>query len=153
MIGVTNHIATNAVSIAGRAVWWLSGCVEDNGLSRRIPIQTNPFVIGRQSDLSLSLPCLTVSNHHAEIAVDGDLVWLRDLGSTNGTYVNGRRVFSEHALSSGDLVQFGNVIFEIASDSFEVETATISATINTFNTFFLFSIIYTSKKLINIKQT
>ena len=127
MIGVTNHIAANAVRIAGRAVWWLSGCVEANGLSRRIPIQTNPFVIGRQSDLSLSLPCLTVSNHHAEIAVDGDLVWLRDLDSTNGTYVNGRRVFSEHALSSGDLVQFGNVIFEIASDSFEVETATISA--------------------------
>jgi len=118
---------TDPDRVEAPAAWSLSGCIEANGSSRRIPIHRGPFIIGRQSGLSLSLPCLTVSKLHAEIKVDGDLVWLRDLGSTNGTYINGRRVFRESVLSAGDLVQFGNVIFEVASDSCEVETATLCA--------------------------
>ena len=121
----TNSAATNAVRNTGKMVWSLIGCVEDNGLSRRIPIQPNPFVVGRKSGLSLSLPCLTVSKYHAEIVIGPDLILLRDLDSTNGTYVNGCRVLSEIALAVGDLVQFGNVLFEFASDSLEHETATI----------------------------
>lgn len=109
------------------STWSLSGCVEANGTPRRIPITSAPFLIGRQTGLSLSLPCLTVSKKHAEIVLDGDLLWVRDLGSTNGTYVNGRRVYTESTLAAGDLIQFGNVVFEVDADQVAVDTATISA--------------------------
>ncbi len=127
LVKSTDQFGVGTSSIAAGAAWSLSGCVEANGLSRRVPIHVSPFVIGRQCGLSLSLPCLTVSKRHAEIKVDGDTVWLRDLGSTNGTYVNGRRVKGEAVLSSGDLVQFGNVIFEVVSDLCQDLTATLCA--------------------------
>lgn len=48
-----------------------------------------------------------VSSKHAEIRVVGDRVTLHDLGSTNGTFVNGKRVAREQVLTPGDIVAFG----------------------------------------------
>ncbi|HVZ48906.1 MAG TPA: trypsin-like peptidase domain-containing protein [Gemmatimonadaceae bacterium] len=48
-----------------------------------------------------------VSSRHAEVRVAGDRATLHDLGSTNGTYVNGQRVTGERALSDGDVLSFG----------------------------------------------
>lgn len=46
------------------------------------------------------------SSKHAEITIEGEAVWLDDLGSTNGTFVNGERV-TRHALVAGDVIAFG----------------------------------------------
>jgi pSer/pThr/pTyr-binding forkhead associated (FHA) protein len=51
----------------------------------------------------------TVSRHHAEVTRTGDAVTVKDLGSTNGTYVNGVKLDGERTLSPGDYVQFGAV--------------------------------------------
>lgn len=48
-----------------------------------------------------------VSSKHAEIRIVGETVTLRDLGSTNGTFVNGRRLAGEHLLATGDTIGFG----------------------------------------------
>lgn len=48
-----------------------------------------------------------VSGRHAELRVVGDTVTLHDLGSTNGTFVNGQRVSGQRALFEGDLIAFG----------------------------------------------
>lgn len=48
-----------------------------------------------------------VSSRHAEIRIVGSVVTLRDLGSTNGTFVNGKRIAGEHRLSEGDTIAFG----------------------------------------------
>ncbi|MEO8634149.1 MAG: trypsin-like peptidase domain-containing protein [Gemmatimonadales bacterium] len=50
---------------------------------------------------------LDVSGHHAKVIREGDLYLLRDLGSTNGTLVNGKRLTGDHVLVSGDKIRFG----------------------------------------------
>ncbi|HSB55981.1 MAG TPA: FHA domain-containing protein, partial [Gemmatimonadales bacterium] len=50
---------------------------------------------------------LDVSSRHAVVAREGDLYVLRDLGSTNGTFVNGRRLSGDHLLATRDVIRFG----------------------------------------------
>ena len=62
-----------------------------------------------------------VSSKHAEIRIVGSIVTVRDLGSTNGTFVNGNRVTGEQPLADGDLVAFGDtgpkVEYRVTADS------------------------------------
>lgn len=64
------------------------------------------FTIGRASDANLSIPSPRVSRAHAEVAWRDGKAVLRDLGSQNGTTVNGVRV-TEHALKDGDELTIG----------------------------------------------
>jgi EAL domain-containing protein (putative c-di-GMP-specific phosphodiesterase class I) len=100
-----------------QSVWFLSGQVEETGTVRCIPVHTMPFLIGRRSDLALPLPRPTVSTVHAELCEQNGKLILRDLKSTNGTYVNGRRVVSEVELAEDDLVQFADVAFRLRRQS------------------------------------
>lgn len=72
----------------------------------------SPLVLGRA--LSSDLPVLdpTVSRRHAELTVEPNTVTLRDLGSSNGTFVNGDRV-STARLNAGDRIIFGKIVFEL----------------------------------------
>lgn len=92
--------------------WSLSGQIEDSGVVRQIPIASSPFVVGRRSGLGLSLPCQSVSKIHAELRLEADDLLVRDMSSTNGTFVNGNRIWHESSVHAGDLLQFGNVIFQ-----------------------------------------
>ncbi len=49
-----------------------------------------------------------VSSKHAEIRIVGDTVTLKDLASTNGTYMNGQRVTGERVLAEGEVISFGD---------------------------------------------
>ncbi|HWP04004.1 MAG TPA: adenylate/guanylate cyclase domain-containing protein [Gemmatimonadaceae bacterium] len=71
-----------------------------------------PLVLGRA--LSSDLPVMdpTVSRTHAELLVDSGVVSVRDLGSSNGTFVNGVRVTSAR-LVPGDRILFGKMLFEL----------------------------------------
>jgi pSer/pThr/pTyr-binding forkhead associated (FHA) protein len=53
----------------------------------------------------------TISRRHAELSRQGDTITVSDLGSTNGTYVNGVKLTSAAILRPGDQVQFGAVRF------------------------------------------
>jgi EAL domain-containing protein (putative c-di-GMP-specific phosphodiesterase class I) len=98
-------------------VWFLVGPFDSAETVRHLPIYTFPFLIGRRQDLPLSLSCKTVSTVHAEITEVGRKLVIRDLGSTNGTYVNGCRVREPVALAEDDLVQFANLPFRIRMHS------------------------------------
>ena len=63
-------------------------------------------VIGRGSDCGLRVEDATVSKHHARFSTEGG-AWLEDLDSTNGTYVNGRRVEGTTVLRRGDRIALG----------------------------------------------
>ncbi len=68
--------------------------------------------VGREAGLEVSLVGQdTVSRRHAQAERAGDSVTLTDLGSTNGTFVNGVRLTSPVVLQPGDAVQFGSVAF------------------------------------------
>jgi hypothetical protein len=88
-------------------------------LSDDEPVKTLPVErrirIGRQSDNDLVVTDPGVSRHHAEIINTNGTCTLHDLGSTNGTYVNGT-VVSEHALREGDRISLGSTVVEFRRD-------------------------------------
>jgi len=71
----------------------------------RVPL-AGEVVLGRDPGCTVPLPADDVSRHHARIGPDGDGHAVRDLGSTNGTWVNGREV-EAHRLVPGDRVRVG----------------------------------------------
>jgi FHA domain/Domain of unknown function (DUF1707) len=72
------------------------------------------FTIGRSPDCDLTLGDITVSWHHAELRNNGQGWVLADLGSTNGTRVNGWRADSGFTVRAGDWVSFGRSAFRVA---------------------------------------
>lgn len=103
--------------ITANTVWFLVGPFDSAETIRYYPIHSVPFTIGRRSDLSLALSCQTVSGVHAEISEAGSSLVLRDLSSTNGTYVNGQRISKPVVLRPDDLVQFANMAFRVRQQS------------------------------------
>ncbi|MEU0331942.1 DUF1707 and FHA domain-containing protein [Streptomyces sp. NPDC006193] len=79
------------------------------------PTHTHPLRIGRDPANGLRLNHETVSRLHAELRRQGGLWVLRDLGSTNGTTVNGRRVTGAVVVREGDQVAFGRAAFRLAA--------------------------------------
>jgi hypothetical protein len=82
---------------------------------RRVPIGTEPLVLGRLPECSVVLADPNVSRRHAEVRRRGDSVSIVDLNSTNGTSVNGVRV-REQVLHDGDEITLGTttIRFETA---------------------------------------
>jgi len=95
--------------------WCLSGQIDPNSPVRRVIINTSPFIVGRRSDSGICLTTSSVSKQHASLEQRGESLWLCDLGSTNGTYINGEKVASCVELNDGDLVQFATVVFRVSS--------------------------------------
>lgn len=93
---------------------------------RALIVQGEEQVLGRREGSDLHLPDPHVSRAHAVIRQQGGAVWLEDLGSTGGTYVNGHPVTGSHALRHGDAVRFGSVDtrFEDRGASMRHEDAT-----------------------------
>ena len=111
-------MSTNVLS-PERVSWLLTGQFADDEPIRHIRIDESPFAIGRQDDAALSIPSPTVSRRHAELHFDGNALNLIDVGSTNGTFVNGIRVQVPCRVNHGDLLQFGHVVFRITKQQKE----------------------------------
>ncbi len=109
-----------------QALWFLSGQTSEGEAVRHVPIYSFPFRVGRRGDVSLSLAYRTVSSVHAELFERDSALVLRDLGSTNGTFVNGVRVIDEHPLAQNDLVQFAEVPFRVRRQSSETGAMTVA---------------------------
>jgi hypothetical protein len=78
----------------------------------RFPIGAG-CTVGRSSDSDIVVDDAYASEFHFRVSLqDGNAV-LNDLGSTNGTYLNGRRVTVPTSLGRGDAIQVGNTILEI----------------------------------------
>jgi pSer/pThr/pTyr-binding forkhead associated (FHA) protein len=86
-----------------------------SGDGRTYPLQMGSTVIGRGDQANLRLPDVGISRRHARLDFDGAQVVLTDLGSTNGTMVNGQRV-SAVALNPGDMIQLGTTTLTFRVD-------------------------------------
>jgi pSer/pThr/pTyr-binding forkhead associated (FHA) protein len=76
------------------------------------PVRVEPgcvLTLGRSPECSLQLPAAGASRRHASVGWRDGAVVLRDLGSTNGTYLNGERVLEEATLRSGDKIRIGGL--------------------------------------------
>ena len=92
--------------------WCLESTFDGGKHLERVPIEALPFRIGRVEGLELTIPSKSVSKHHAEIFVEDGMLRLRDLSSTNGTFVNRERV-SGASLREGDIVHFAEFEFRL----------------------------------------
>lgn len=82
---------------------------------QRIELHDGTYMVGRNLDCDIVVSDTNVSRHHAELSCAGGEVVIRDLGSTNGTKVNGVAVVQDQVLQHGDVVNFGSaqVRFEV----------------------------------------
>lgn len=79
-----------------------------------LPDRSNPvLVVGRRADCDVVLSDTTVSRVHAVIMLFGGEWLIHDRQSTNGTRVNGRRVWGATAIQPGDRVSFGRLTFRL----------------------------------------
>ena len=83
-----------------------TGQIRELTLSREL-------VAGRDPDCGIPLADSSVSRHHCRIFLANDVVYIEDLGSQNGTSVNGIRLEMARALRSGDTIQVGETVFQL----------------------------------------
>ena len=75
---------------------------------RSYELKTEKTTVGRVSDNAFEIPEASVSSHHAEIHLRGHDVLVKDLNSTNGTFINGEKV-TEAILKPGQILRLGMV--------------------------------------------
>jgi pSer/pThr/pTyr-binding forkhead associated (FHA) protein len=69
-------------------------------------VRPGEMIIGRKSSADVQIDSLAVSGSHAKISTQGDTTTIEDLGSTNGSFIDGQKITS-HTLNNGDAVQIG----------------------------------------------
>jgi pSer/pThr/pTyr-binding forkhead associated (FHA) protein len=74
-------------------------------------------------DNTFQIPDASVSSHHCEILLRGADVVLRDLNSTNGSFINGQQMTGEAVLKSGQIIRLGQVEMRLESEETKATTA------------------------------
>lgn len=91
-----------------------------DGGRKSFSVTRDVVVVGRREDCDLRIPLGEVSRKHCRFVKDGDALRVEDLGSSNGTFINGERV-QESAVQPGDTVQVGPVQFVVQIDGVPAE--------------------------------
>lgn len=79
------------------------------GTNQDIPLVADSLILGRKDDCEIVVDCNEASRHHARIVLGDGRPVLEDLGSTNGTVLNGRRLRQPEDLNGGDIILIGQV--------------------------------------------
>jgi pSer/pThr/pTyr-binding forkhead associated (FHA) protein len=87
----------------------------NDGERRSFSLSRETTIIGRRQDCDLMIPLGEISRKHCKIIRDGDDLRLEDLGSSNGTFYNGKRV-QETTLHAGDTISVGPINFVVQID-------------------------------------
>lgn len=83
------------------------------GAGQLVPVQPGTLVLGRSSSSDLRLQHPSISRRHAQVTRKGDQIFLKDLGSQNGTFINRNRVTDEVEVMSGDEITLGNAMMRL----------------------------------------
>jgi pSer/pThr/pTyr-binding forkhead associated (FHA) protein len=86
--------------------------VEGDEAGRQTPLDGS-IEIGRDASTNLALDDEQASRRHARVSAQGDLAIVEDLGSTNGTYVNGQPIEGPRAVRPGDKIRVGLTVIEL----------------------------------------
>jgi predicted component of type VI protein secretion system len=86
---------------------------EGPGLGKKIPVTLSQFLIGRDEQCHLRPKSAVISKRHCALLVRGGKVFIRDFGSTNGTFVNDEPVKGERELRNNDALKIGPLLFGV----------------------------------------
>jgi pSer/pThr/pTyr-binding forkhead associated (FHA) protein len=90
-----------------------------------LPLEALELVMGREPGLELQIDSPGVSRRHARLRMQEGGYLLEDLGSSNGTFVNGQRLAAPHILKPGDMIGLGLSV----SLEYQVEQPSVQATL------------------------
>jgi pSer/pThr/pTyr-binding forkhead associated (FHA) protein len=79
------------------------------------------LTVGRSAECGLRLTEGSPSRQHARLIVEGDQLWVEDLGSTNGTFVNGERIAARTLLNNGDALRFDVEEYSYSAGAVDVD--------------------------------
>lgn len=83
---------------------------------RTYELKAEKTTVGRVEDNAFQIPEPSVSSHHCEIYLKGDEVHVKDLNSTNGTFIDGVQI-TEGILKPGQILRLGQVLLRLESDA------------------------------------
>lgn len=95
-----------------RSDWYLEGLIGD-GRTLIISIATLPFLVGRKEGCHLRLSSKNISREHALLFEREGSLWVRDLASRNGTFLNRELISKETPLGHNDILHFGDLEFRV----------------------------------------
>lgn len=87
-----------------------------NGQKKVLPIRNKATILGRRTDCDFCIPLQVVSRRHCQISQESDSIKIRDLKSSNGTFVNGAKIDNEANAKPGDKIQIGPLTFTVQVD-------------------------------------
>ncbi|MGD0786119.1 MAG: FHA domain-containing protein [Sedimentisphaerales bacterium] len=87
-----------------------------DGTKRNFPIRNKATTLGRGVECDLCIPLQVVSRKHCQLSLEPNALKIRDLKSSNGTYVNGTKIDGEATAMPGDRIQIGPLIFTLQVD-------------------------------------
>lgn len=90
-------------------------CIEPAEVAGNVHPLTGTLTIGRAAGCDITLDDTFISQVHARVGIGESGVVIEDLGSTNGTYLNRKRVTAPVVVSPGDAIQVGSTIMELRS--------------------------------------
>ena len=97
---------------------------------KSFPLVKDETTIGRDTTSDIVISDAEISRHHARIYKLGDSYMVEDLGSTNGTFVNGQRLVGPHALLPGETIRFGEnimLVFEAPLPPYDPNATMVTA--------------------------
>ncbi len=101
LVAAVESVEPHRAGPAGEATFVLSYA------GRRIALPQGESLIGRDADVPVRIDSMQVSRHHARIVVSAGRAWIEDLGSKNGTHVDGRAVVGRVELVDGARIEIG----------------------------------------------
>jgi len=101
--------------------------VKGRGASTIINLADGVTTVGRQDDCQLRIKSSQVSRKHCELFEKKGMLLVKDLGSSNGTFVNGKRVQGQQVLEPGDELTIGQVLLKVSKiGAPDTEAASVS---------------------------
>jgi len=91
--------------------------VRGRGASSTIKLTDGVTTVGRNDECQLRIKSSQVSRKHCELFEKKGLLLVKDLGSSNGTYVNGKKIDGQRVLEAGDELMVGQVTFKVSKDA------------------------------------
>ena len=89
--------------------------MKNDGAQKKIPVPSSVTVIGRRHDCDLRIPLMSISKRHCQLNHRKGVFMIRDLGSRNGTILNGAAV-REAVIKAGDSLRIGPLAFVLQVD-------------------------------------